>query len=55
MYKSIRPKSYDGLTHGLQTMNPDEDFFIEILNFWAWVDKLSRQTNWADKFWSIFS
>ena len=28
------------LAHGLQT--PNEVFFIEIQNFWAWADKLGR-------------
>ena len=28
------------LDHGLRT--PNEAFFIEIQNFWAWADKLGR-------------
>jgi hypothetical protein len=27
---------------------PNEAFFIEIPNFWAWAD------NWVDKFWGIW-
>ena len=27
---------------------PNEAFFLEIQNFWAW------QTNWADRFWGIW-
>ena len=30
----------DGILHGLRT--PNEAFFIEIPNFWAWADKLGR-------------
>ena len=45
---SIEMYSFD---HGLRM--PNEAFFIEIQNFWAWADKLGRVN--CGVFWSKLS